>query len=528
MERLLSQKWVKWLMIAVVILVILGIILVALMAGDDDDLPPNAEETVVEVKSNGEYQYNVYADNTIGIISYLGQNSIITVPEAIDGIAVTRIEDSAFRASTLTGIVLPETIRVIGARAFYGCEGLSSLTIPETVKTIGRDAFLIEKNNTCAFIPWVYSRGQEYVVAGDGILIAYIGNSPEKMEIPEGVKHISRFYFRGSTIMELTLPESLRSIGDSAFEDFKSIEKVTLPPSLAEIGSRAFYNCKKLSAITLPESVKKLGSEAFACCPKMKSAKLQGVQTIGEKAFAYCLGLTSVTLPEKSLADIGSGAFTDCSQLSDIFIPESVKNLGPRVLHGTAWMEERQDQLFVVTDNGMLVGYNGNGGQVTIDDPAIRVVADAFAAREDITGVILGNSVIALSDGAFENCTGLTAVITSKYLERIGNLAFAGCTALRQVDLLDGITEIGENAFENCTSLASIKLPAKLKTVPRRCFVGCTSLLEVTLPVSVTTIEHSAFLQCPLEIVHYNGSHKQKDKIKIEEGNAVFSAIFAG
>ena len=527
MERFLSQKWVKWLMVAIVILVILGIILIALMAGDDGDLPPNAENTVVDVKDNGEYRYNVYADGTLGIISYLGENSIITIPEQISGFAVTRIEDSAFRASSLTGIVLPETIKTIGARAFYGCEGLSSLTIPETVKTIGKDAFLVEKNNTCSFIPWVYSRGEEFVLVGDGILIAYIGNSPEKMEIPEGVKHISRFYFSGSSIKELTLPEGLRSIGDSAFEDFKSIEQITFPSTLAEIGSRAFYNCKRLSAITLPESVKTLGSEAFACCPRIKSADLKGVTAIGEKAFAYCLTLSSVSLPEKSLTDIGSDAFTDCSSLEDIVIPDSVKNLGPRVLYGTAWMESRRNQTFVVTDNGMLVGYNGNGGQVTIDDPAIRVVADAFAAREDITGVILGNSVTALSDSAFENCTGLTAVITSKYLERIGKLAFAGCTSLRQVDLLDGITEIGENAFENCISLVSIKLPAKLKTVPRRCFVGCTSLVELTLPVSVTEIEHSAFLQCPLEVVHYNGSSKQRDKIKVEDGNAVFSAIFA-
>ena len=526
MGRLLSQKWVKPLLIAVVILMILGIILIALLADDDDTLPPNAETTVVEVKDNGEYRYNIYADNTLGIIAYLGDHTIITIPESISGLPVTRIEDSAFRASSLTGIVLPETIRIIGARAFYGCEGLSSLTIPQGVQTIGKDAFLIEKNHSASFVPWVYSRGEEFVIVGDGILIAYIGNSPEKLEIPDEVKHVSRFYFRGSTIKELTLPDSLRSIGDSAFEDFKAIAKVSLPSSLVQIGSRAFYNCKNLEQITLPESVKTLGSEAFACCPKMKTATLKGVETIGEKAFAYCLGLTSVTLPKTSLTQIESGAFTDCSRLSEIVIPDSVTNLGPRVLHGTEWMNSQKDKTFVITANGMLVGYNGNGGQVTIDDPAILTVADAFAGREDVTGVILGNSVLSLSDSAFEDCTGLTAVITSKYLERIGKRAFAGCTALRQADLLDGITEIGENAFENCTSLVSIKLPSMLKTVPQKCFIGCTSLTEVNLPVSVKTIEHSAFNMCPLEKIEYKGSDRQRKKIKIADGNAVFQTIF--
>jgi len=513
-------------MIAVVILLIIGIIWIAVKAGNDEEAPVYSEDEVVSIKENSDYRYNIYGDGTVGILNYIGTNSIITVPEKINGSPVTRIEDSAFEATGLTGIVLPETLLTVGNRAFYGCEKLTSLTIPNNVKTIGKDAFLIEKNNASSFVPWVYSRNTDFVIVGDGILIAYIGNAPKDLVIPNNVKHISRFYFNGPAIESVTLPEKLRSIGDSAFEDFTHIESISLPESVTSISHRAFYNCKSLTEISLPASCKTLGNEAFACCPKIKKANLGKVESIGDKAFAYCLRLSSVTLPDKGLTTIGNEAFTDCSQLKNISIPDCVTTLGFRALYATAWMNDQKNKTFIVTDNGMLVGYNGAGGQVTVEDSSIGVIVDAFREREDITGVILGNSITKISNDAFQNCTSLQAVVASKYLKYVGERAFSGCTALKQVDLLDGVTEIGKNAFEGCTSLTKITLPGKLKTISEECFVGCDALIEITLPTALQTVETNAFHQCPLEKINYSGTAKQKKKIVIEEGNAVFVSIF--
>ena len=525
----MSKKWAKPLLIGVVILIVVGIILIAVLANSESsDERVYLDDEVVEVKNNDDYQYNVYGDGSIGILSYLGTKRIITIPETIDDAPVTRIEAGAFLGSQLTGIVLPETIQSIGDNAFYGCESLSSLTIHDNVSFIGKDAFLIEKNNTSSFIPWINNREEDFVIVGDGILIAYIGSASESMKIPGNVKHICRFYFRGSSIQSVTLPEKLRSIGDSAFEDFTKITSIKIPSTVTEIGNRSFYNCKALKSISLPEAVKTVGNEAFACCPKLKTAKLPGVTTIGDRAFAYCLSLTSVKLPSKGLLTIGDSAFSDCSLLKDIVIPNSIESLGPKALHATAWMNDQKDKQFVITANGMLVGYNGPGGQVTIDNPDITVVGDAFAGRTDITGVILGNSVLALSDSAFENCTELEAVITSKYLEKIGERAFAGCTSLSQVELLNGILTIGFHAFEGCSSLISVELPEKLQTIPAGCFLSCTSLSEVTLPASIKTVERGAFNQCALEKINYEGTSKQKKKIKIADNNQEFTKLLRG
>ena len=411
-------------------------------------------------------------------------------------------------------------------RAFFGCEVLTSLTVPKTVKTVGKDAFIIVKNGAHSFIPWVYSREDSFVIIGDGILIAYIGIAPKDMEIPEEVRHICRFYFNGSYITSLTLPKKLRSIGDSAFEDFSSITSIKLPSSLTEIGNRAFYNCKSLTELSIPSSCKIVADQAFACCPKIKTVKIAGAETIGKEAFAYCMSLSSVSLPKKGLTTIAERAFTDCSSLSDIVIPNSVKSLGRGALNATAWMNGQKDKEYVVTANGMLVGYNGPGGQITIEDPSIEVIADAFYGRTDITGVIIGNEVKAIGDSAFENCTSLEAVVASKYLETVGARAFAGCSALTQADLLDGVTAIGSNAFENCSSLVRITLPANLEVIPKECFIGCEALVEVTLPTALKTVSENAFNQCPIEKTNYKGTSKQKEKIKIEAGNAVFSTIF--
>lgn len=522
----MPKQWIKPLLIGAIILLIAGIVLIAVLAGDDEANKQNGDREIVSVKENSEYRYNVYDDGSIGILGYLGGNKIITVPEKIDNAKVTDIENSAFENSTLTGVVLPETINHIGDRAFYGCEALTSLTIPETVKTVGKDAFIIVKNGAHSFIPWVYSRDDSYVVIGDGILIAYIGIAPKDMEIPEEVRHICRFYFSGSSITSLKLPKKLRSIGDSAFEDFSAITTLNFPDTLKEIGNRAFYNCKSLTKLSIPAACKTVANEAFACCPKIKTVKIAGAQSIGKEAFAYCMSLSSVTLPQKGLTTISERAFTDCSSLEEIVIPDSVTSLGRGALGGTAWMNNQKDKQYVVTANGMLVGYNGTGGQITVEDSEIKVIADAFYGRNDITGVILGNSVKAIGDSAFENCTGLEAVVASKYLETVGPRAFAGCTALTQVDLLDGVTVIENNAFENCTALTKITLPANLQIIPRECFIGCKSLVEVTLPTALKVVSENAFNQCPIEKTNYKGSAKQKEKIKIEAGNAVFSTIF--
>ena len=527
MNRIASQKWVKPLLIAVILMVTCGIILIAVLAGQTDNKPTGNDLTIVSTAENADYRYHLYSDDTIGIAAYLGSNHIITIPEAIESKTVRRIEDSAFEGSALTGIVLPETIHSVGKRAFYGAEMLTSLTIPDSVKTIGKDAFLVQKNGASSFIPWVYSRNTDFVVVGDGILIAYIGAAPEKLEIPDDVKHISRFYFNTTSITSLTLPDSLMSIGESAFEDFTKIQSVTFPDKLQEIGARGFYNCQSLTKLTLPDTTLTIASEAFACCPKMKTADLPSVATIGNRAFAYCLGLTSVDFSDKKLTYIGDEAFAECSLLSEVEIPNSVTHLGLRALKGTAWMLSQKDKEFVVTSNGMLVGYNGNGGQVTVEDTSISVIADAFRERTDITGIILGNSVTALSPGAFENCTSLSAFVASKYLKTVGARAFAGCSALVQADLLDGVTAIGENTFENCVSLMSIVLPKNLKVIAENCFAGCETLQNVTLPTALQTVMANAFGGCPLEKVIFNGSAKQKKAIQIKEGNAVFSALMS-
>ena len=117
---------------------------------------------------------------------------------------------------------------------------------------------------------------------------------------------------------ELTLPNSVKSIGDGAFAYCSGLTELTLPNSVKSIGRYAFQGCSGLTELTLPNSVKSIGDRAFAYCSGLTELTLpNSVTSIGNCAFGGCSGLTELTLPN-SITSIGDYAFAYCSDLSKI------------------------------------------------------------------------------------------------------------------------------------------------------------------------------------------------------------------
>jgi hypothetical protein len=139
------------------------------------------------------------------------------------------------------------------------------------------------------------------------------------LTLPDGLTTIGSYAFRGcSSLASLTLPDGLTAIGDNAFSDCSSLASLTLPDGLTTIGNEAFYGCSSLASLTLPDGLTAIGGGAFWGCSNLASLTLPaGLTTIGYDAFRYCSSLASLTLPA-GLTTIGNSAFWGCSSLASL------------------------------------------------------------------------------------------------------------------------------------------------------------------------------------------------------------------
>ena len=176
-----------------------------------------------------------------------------------------------------------------------------------------------------------------YKVNADGTatIMDYTGSGGD-ITIPEtlggkSVTEISRMKrdSGSTTVTSITIPKSVKRIGDSAFNTFLALKKVAFAAGseLESIGKDAFHWCKVLEEIELPSSVKTIGESAFEECESLGSITLpEGVSGIAQYTFEGCKNLTTVSIPSTA-ANIGYRAFRDCSQLEEIVIPEGVSSI---------------------------------------------------------------------------------------------------------------------------------------------------------------------------------------------------------
>ncbi len=126
-------------------------------------------------------------------------------------------------------------------------------------------------------------------------------------------------YANCSDLTSVTIPNSVTSIGMSAFSGCSGLTSVTIPNSVTSIGMSAFSDCSGLTTITIGNSVKSIGERAFQGCTGLTSITIpNSVTSIGESAFYKCTGLTSITIGN-SVTSIGNWAFERCTGLTDLY-----------------------------------------------------------------------------------------------------------------------------------------------------------------------------------------------------------------
>ncbi len=423
---------------------------------ESSDVSSGTNSDVAETPAT-DFDYGI-CDGKVTIEGYHGSDTDIVIPSSIEEYPVTSIGNLAFEyCGGLTSITIPDGVTWIGDRAFYECSGLTSITIPDSVTSIGYGAF-----GHCSGLTSINVDGNNnYYSSQDGILF-----NKTKTEII--------CYPSGKTATSYTIPDSVTSIGDRAFDGCDGLTSITIPDSVTSIGESAFSGCSGLTSITIPD----------------------GVTSIGHDAFYKCSGLTSITIPD-SVTNIGDRAFYECSGLTSITIPDGVTSIGDYAFYDCRGLTS-----------------------ITLSNSVTSIVDSAFHGCSGLTSITIPDSVTSIGNRVFYDCSGLTSITIPDSVTSIGDGAFEYCSGLTNITIPDSVTSIGVYAFHGCSRLTSITIPDSVTSIGVWAFWNCSGLTSITIPDSVTSIGEAAFYGCyNLEDIWYEGNNDDKQGITIHDSN---------
>lgn len=322
------------------------------------------------------------------------------------------IEDKAFAdCEQLTDILIPESVKDIGDNAFANCSNLTSITFPNGLTKIGKYAF-----DNCI--------------------------SLSNVKIPDSVTKIGEYAFRGCIgLTNVTIGNGVKSLSGFEFEngyDYSKLNSITIGNGVESIKDKAFSECKNLSNIIIGTGVTSVGKEAFSETPwykkqpdgelyigkvyyeykgkmtdKTEITVKEGTVAIEEQAFKNCTELISIKIPE-SIERIGNNAFSGCNNLANIIIPDNVASKIGQIFGETAWYK------------------NQPNGNVYLGKVYYRYKLGEEKPRN--IEVSIKEDTIAITEYAFEECTGLIRIKIPNSVTKIGEQAFNTCEKLNTIN----------------------------------------------------------------------------------------------
>lgn len=527
----------------------------------------------------------VYINDNITVIGRNAFRGCSGLAEITVGKSVKTIGEMAFcECSGLINITLPKGLEKIDSMAFFNCSAAKTMTYCGTeaewenvikgsdwnYSCRAKMKFYDENGNPvvcthatitngvceeCGIIvgacgenlTWTLDKDSGvFTVSGTGAMYEYTSYksfpwyndrlSIKSIIINEGVTTVGSNAFYGVAYAEsLSLPETLTSIGDSAFLSCYGLTgDLVIPENVTNIEKYAFYGCSDFTSLTILGNVEVIKAQTFNSCDFKSISLPEGLKTIENGAFSGCVDVRELTIPD-SVTSIGEHAFYAWRSLTSITLPESLETVASNAFENCYRIVEiinnsKFNLTAGSTDCGGVALYaieihNGESKVANVDDYVFYTYNDVNYLIDYIgeeTNITLPESyngeAYEINDHAFYMRWQLKDISVSENVTKIGDYAFRDCSGLESIRIPVGVSSIGMWAFYGCNKLASIKIPNGVTVVEGYTFYNCSKLTSVVIPNSITNINNSVFYNCSLlKTIIYCGTEAQWNAVVKDE-----------
>ena len=404
----------------------------------------------------GMYSYNTHGSGSDGdpywsnIEGFDSSEKTVTIQSSLEGYQMFEISAGAFgRCEGMTDLVLPVTLKRIGANAFHDCISLERIYFLGDKPTIDPSAIpsdveLYHLSGTSGWGSGIKVLDLR-IYSGSGFSIGYYvmdGEATIHSLIDGTVIMIPSHVSVGGT--EYTV----MAIGNESFRN-TNVREVHIPDSVTLIGVRAFYHADDLETISFPAGLKIVADEAFRECGKLSNMDLHSAEYIGFESFRMCYSLTEVIIPD-TVTSIHEGSFRVCTSVKLLVIGSGITDIPPSCFDYYYSLETIEVR-GTIKSIGASAFFNSSARQSLlerIDFPDVESIgAHAFRNNISLEKINFGNSLKSIGNEAFYGCRGIVSLTFPGSLESIGNMAFYDNRELEDAYFEGSMPQMGEFVF---------------------------------------------------------------------------------
>ncbi|MCH5184860.1 MAG: leucine-rich repeat protein [Oscillospiraceae bacterium] len=409
--------------------------------------------------------------SSVKIISYRmfyhsgGKGLVINLPDNVE-----EIDEEAFASSSLTQIVIPKYVDVLGKAAFKNCTALTMV-----------EQYFIKDDNDPDIKIGMTKISEE----------AFYGcKALNSLTIPVNVKEIGARAFYGTSLTKVDLPLNITSIEDETFYGCQKLLEITIPSKVSYIGERAFYGCTLLKTVNVEGRLTEIGEEAFYNCKAMEEFNIKeeykdSLEEMGKRTFYGCTSLKRVVF-SKNMTEIPDEMFRGCVKLESVDIPNTIRRVGVAAFYGCTGLQS-------LKFNNINLNY---------EDKYPLVLEDkCFYGCTSLQNITFSNNIESIPDSCFYQ-SGVKTLTIPKNIKTVGKSAFMNSASMTSLTLEydedggeSGVESIGESAFSGCKALATVSFSKKMTDIPASAFALC-GIKELVIPSNIKTIGDYAFNKC--------------------------------